>query len=601
MLVAESADGQVAGYLMLLVRRSSRRARIYSVAVDPAWRGKGAGTLLLGAAMSSARELHKEVISLEVRSDNTSAQELYLRQGFEIAGTKAGYYEDGCDALLLQRVLRHHPIGQPSPRSRVPLIVVDDLDDLPEEPSVGRVLTVDAYLGLSHGVRDRMVINLARSYEPLSKGYYASLLAAARGEKCYPGAFNLLDINWKRIHARSLQEASAMVKAAFHDDPAPETALFLFGESADPRLADLGAFLFDRFRCPILLARFGNDPLPEVEDIEALPVHRLSADDRKRLRSVLDTFLRSRKPVPEALPRAATSIALLVEPEEERPPSDEDALVEFEEAARELGARITRITRKDQHRLAQFDALLIRVTTALDHYTYRFARKAAGEGLPVIDAPDTILKCTNKIFLYELLRAHGIPTPETTFFSRKDLARVGREASWPSVLKVPDSCYSLGVFRVDSAEDLEKRSKELFEESDLLLLQAWTPTTFDWRIGVLDGEPLFACRYYMASGHWQIADHAVEGGTVYGNTETMPLDKVPADILDVAVGAARAVGDGLLGVDLKETARGALVIEVNDNPNLDGGIEDAVLGRELYRRILSSLIHRVGTASRNLV
>ncbi len=599
--MAESADGQVAGYLMLLVRRSSRKARIYSVAVDPAWRGKGAGTLLLGGAMASARELHKEVISLEVRSDNTSARDLYLRQGFEIAGSKPGYYEDGCDALLLQRVLRIHPIGQPSPRSRVPLIVVDDLDDLPEEPSVGRLLTVDAYLNLSHGVRDRMVINLARSYEPLSKGYYASLLAAARGEKCYPGAFNLLDINWKRIHARSLQETRAMVRAAFHDDPLPESALFLFGESADPRLADLGAFLFDRFRCPILLARFEKDPHPELSDIEAIPVHKLPKEHTKRFRQVLDTFLRSRKPVPEALPRAATSIALLVDPEEERPPSDEDALVEFEEAARELGARITRITRKDQHRLAQFDALLIRVTTALDHYSYRFARKAAGEGLPVIDAPDTILKCTNKIFLYELLRAHGIPTPETTFFSRKDLARVKQEASWPSVLKVPDSCYSLGVFRVDSPADLEARSKELFEESDLLLLQAWTPTTFDWRIGVLDGEPLFACRYFMASGHWQIADHAGEGGTVYGTTETMPIDKVPTDILDVAVGAARAVGDVLLGVDLKETARGALVIEVNDNPNLDGGIEDAVLGRELYRRILSSLIHRVGTASRNLV
>ncbi|MDA0379206.1 MAG: N-acetyltransferase [Bacteroidetes bacterium] len=141
LLVAESADGRVAGYLMLLVRRSSRRARIYSVAVDPAWRGKGAGTLLLGAALASARELHKEVISLEVRSDNTSARDLYLRQGFELVGTKSGYYEDGCDALLLQRVLRQHPVGQPSPRSRVPLVVVDDLADLPQEPSVGRIST----------------------------------------------------------------------------------------------------------------------------------------------------------------------------------------------------------------------------------------------------------------------------------------------------------------------------------------------------------------------------------------------------------------------------------------------------------------------------
>jgi len=123
------------------------------------------------------------------------------------------------------------------------------------------------------------------------------------------------------------------------------------------------------------------------------------------------------------------------------------------------------------------------------------------------------------------------------------------------------------------------------------------PTEFDWRIGVLDGAPLFACRYFMAKGHWQIADNDADEGIVYGDTETLDLANVPADILDVAVRAAKAVGHGLLGVDVKQTSRGPLVIEVNDNPNLDGDVEDLVLGPELYRRILSSLTHRVGLPS----
>lgn len=56
---------------------------------------------------------------------------------------------------------------------------------------------------------------------------------------------------------------------------------------------------------------------------------------------------------------------------------------------------------------------------------------------------------------------------------------------------------------------------------------------------------------------------------------------------------ARLIGDGLYGVDLKQAGDRVLVIEVNDNPNLDAGIEDAVLGDELYRRVLQAFTQRL--------
>lgn len=601
LLVADAGDDHVAGYVLLLTRKGSRRARIYSLAIHPAWRGKGMAVLLLGAALSAAREWHMDHVGLEVREDNEAAIRLYAGHGFEESGRRPGYYADGATAVVMSKVLRDPATGLPSARSRMPVILVDDMKDLIHAPASGRVITVADYLRLSHAVKGRVVINLARSYEPLSRGYYASLLAAARGEKGYPGAFNLLDINWKRIHARALQEVDPMLQILYSGGEPPESAIFHFGTTEHPGLADIGALLFDRFRCPVLRVRFGTDPSPCIEDIEAVALHRLPETERERFSQALDAFLRQRRPLDETMPRAAHSIAILVDPEESHPPSNAEALEGFRRAALDLGARVTFITRHDLPRLTRFDALLIRTTTALDHYTYRFARKAAEEGLPVIDAPDTILKCTNKIFLYELLRTHGIPTPETTVFDKRSLSEVAAAASWPAVLKVPDSCYSLGVFRVEGGEQLSTLSRDLFESSDLLLLQAWTPTTYDWRIGVLDGEPLYACRYFMAGGHWQIADHAAEGGVEYGDTETVPLDQVPADVLDCALRAARAVGDGLLGVDCKETPRGPLVIEVNDNPNLDHEVEDAVLGDELYRRILSSLIHRIGTGNRVVI
>ncbi|MDA0682848.1 MAG: GNAT family N-acetyltransferase [Bacteroidetes bacterium] len=593
-LVAEMSDHSITGYALVLLRRNSRKARLYSIAVDPVHRGSGVGTQLLGAIESTVREMHCLELSLEVRTDNTAAIDIYQRHGFVVSSTKPNYYEDGAGALVLQKSFSTFVPGQLNARSRVPVVLVDQTSDLPEKLPVGRTISISDYLQMSHRAPGRVVINLARSYEHLARGYYASLLAEARGERCYPGAFNLLDINWKRIHLRALNELSPVLEAAAGKEPFPESMLFFFGESPDPRFRELGQLLFDRFRCPILQAWFGMDQRPVIEDIEALPVTRLASDERSRFVAALTSFLKSRHPVSDRLPRAATSIAILVEPEEERPPSDAEALERFRLAAFDIGARLTFITKKDQHRIGLFDALLIRTTTSLDHYTYRFARKAADEGIPVIDSPENILQCTNKIFLYELLKRHGIPTPETTVFDSQQLENVCGSSTWPSVLKVPDSCFSLGVFRVDSPDELRARAKQMFKESDLLLIQSWVPTEFDWRIGVLDGAALFACRYFMAKGHWQIADNEADEGVIYGETDTVDITDVPSDILDVAVRAAKAVGSGLLGVDVKQTSRGPLVIEVNDNPNLDADVEDLILGPDLYRRILSSLTHRVG-------
>jgi glutathione synthase/RimK-type ligase-like ATP-grasp enzyme len=56
------------------------------------------------------------------------------------------------------------------------------------------------------------------------------------------------------------------------------------------------------------------------------------------------------------------------------------------------------IEKEDYGRLAEFDALFIRETTGVNHHTYRFARRAEAEGLVVVDDPQSILKCTNKVY-----------------------------------------------------------------------------------------------------------------------------------------------------------------------------------------------------------
>jgi hypothetical protein len=117
-------------------------------------------------------------------------------------------------------------------------------------------------------------------------------------------------------------------------------------------------------------------------------------------------------------------------------------------------------------------------------------------------------------------------------------------------------------------------------------------TPFDWRIGVLDGKPLFAARYHMCKDHWQIIKHAANGNFQEGRVESVPLSEVPLSILELASKSANLIGDGLYGIDIKSNEEQSFVIEVNDNPNIDIGMEDAHEGDEVYRKILLHLLYR---------
>src|SRR5690606_30014393 len=178
-------------------------------------------------------------------------------------------------------------------------------------------------------------------------------------------------------------------------------------------------------------------------------------------------------------------------------------------------------------------------------------------------------------------------TPKTIVVqSEKQAKALGEELGWPVVLKIPDGAFSRGVFKCDDAASLQEKLKEQLAESDLLIAQEFLPTEFDWRIGVLDGEPLFACRYHMVKRHWQIVKHKDGRAVGTGASDTVRLSDVPLGVIETAVKAARLMGDSLYGVDLKQTERGLFVIEVNDNPDLNHGTEDTAEKDAVWEKLV---------------
>jgi glutathione synthase/RimK-type ligase-like ATP-grasp enzyme len=286
-------------------------------------------------------------------------------------------------------------------------------------------------------------------------------------------------------------------------------------------------------------------------------------------------------------------LAILHDPGEALPPSDKEALKLFVKNGREMGINVDLIQRKDYGRLAEYDALFIRETTQINHHTFRFAKKAASEGMVVIDDADSILKCTNKVYLAELLQANKVPTPRTLIVRRDNLAEVDEHIPYPIVLKIPDGSFSRGVFKAENPADLKRMAAKLFKDSDLILAQEFMYTPYDWRVGVLNRKPFFVCQYFMSDEHWQIVDHSGEGEPSTGGFETFAVEDAPHKVVKTALRAANLIGDGLYGVDLKQLGKRVVVIEVNDNPNLDSEVEDKVLKNDLYRIVLQEFIDRL--------
>ncbi len=476
------------------------------------------------------------------------------------------------------------------------LVVIENPEDCSlvfsgVEPVAARsYLTDDTFTGL-RGVK---IINICRSYRYQSMGYYVSLLAEARGHKPVPSITAIQDMKSLGIIRLASDELEEVMAKALSDHQ-PEKLSFsaYFGKTPDKGLELLASRLFKLFPAPFLRADLTFANGWQLQNVSPLSVKDIPAEERDFAESVSTEYFAGKKLIIPKRPVSRYDLAILHDPEEARPPSDAKALKRFVRAAETLGVGVELVTREDSNRLSEFDALFIRETTNVDHHTYRMARKAAAEGLVVIDDPQSILRCSNKVYLAELLSRHKIPAPRTVIAHAKGIDHILEELSLPCVLKQPDSAFSQGVVLVRESDALVSEARRLLSKSDLVIAQEYLPSDFDWRIGILDRRPLFACKYFMASGHWQILRKGKSGKDIYGRVETLPVGKVPKKVVSAALKAADAVGDGLYGVDLKQVGNKVYVIEVNDNPNIDAGFEDEVLQDELYLRVVEVFLKRI--------
>ncbi len=450
-------------------------------------------------------------------------------------------------------------------------------------------------------LRNVRVINLCRSYRYLSLGYYCSLLAEARRHKVIPSVRTVTDLQSKAIYGLSIEDLHEIIQRSVKSKPdnLPGSTFSVdvyFGQCEDEGFQNLSRQIFDLFPCPILRVDFKVNGKWQISTIRPGLIPSIPAEKEGFFIQAFESHSAKRWRTPKAKSFTRYDLAILHDPEEKFPPSDSRVLQRFVNMGRKLGIDVDLITKKDFSNLAEYDALFIRETTAIEHHTYRFSRRAENEGLVVIDDPDSIMKCTNKIYLAELLSANKIPIPRTEVLRKdeiNDIMSLDSRIPYPIVLKIPDSSFSRGVHKVTNPEDLKAITAQLFSESDVILAQEYLYTQFDWRIGILNRQPLFACQYFMSRRHWQIMKHDPSGEYTEGSSKTWRIEEAPESVVKIALEAANLIGDGFYGVDLKQLDDRVVVIEINDNPSIDSGVEDKSLGDDLYRIVIEEFIRRL--------
>lgn len=472
------------------------------------------------------------------------------------------------------------------------ILVTDDIKSWQFLKSIAPIVQAQDYLSNKyHQTNSMRVINLCKSYEFQTIGYYVSLLAQARDHKAIPSVIGLQDTlnnSLSKLISRDIEED---LQNGLKNIKGNEFIFSLyFGQNIAQRYDVLAKKLHGLFPLPLIQFTMERKKIWTIKKVQLLSPEKIPASHTEFMQTAAISYFNKKRFHYWHKKQRYHDLAILIDPCEENAPSNKKALDHFISAGEKLGLNVDLIDKHDAKFIGEYDALFIRATTSVDHYTYNFARRASQENIVVIDDPQSIVKCANKVYLAELMRNHRISTPKSIFISKYD--KCLPKIDFPCVLKKPDSAFSLGVIKLNNEKELEKSLAQFFKTSDLVLVQPFIPTEFDWRIGILNNKPLFACRYYMAKNHWQIynwkSKHENEG-----DNDCIPLSEVPDKILKTALKAARLIGDGLYGVDIKYTGKKVYILEVNDNPNIDAGIEDIILKESLYLQIMSVFLERI--------
>src|SRR5690606_2901349 len=172
------------------------------------------------------------------------------------------------------------------------------------------------------------IINLCKSYQYQSQGYYVSLLAEARRHKVLPGISTIQDLRFPSILREDSQDFDELIQTSFRNEIRDKVEFDIyFGITQQEHLNKLARQLFQYIQAPSLVATFSKKTKWVLQSIKPLSVGEVPDGDRPLLRGAVEKYLaRKRDTKPD---KKKYDLAILVNPDDKNPPSDDKAIRKF--------------------------------------------------------------------------------------------------------------------------------------------------------------------------------------------------------------------------------------------------------------------------------
>lgn len=203
-------------------------------------------------------------------------------------------------------------------------------------------------------------------------------------------------------------------------------------------------------------------------------------------------------------------------------------------------------------------------------------------GVPTVTSSVGLIQARDKLTSLQLLSAHGVAVPVTVFAeSMADMDTVlHKVGGFPCVLKPLESTHGIGVRLIDDWQDLDRAMEAAEITGQPIIIQEYIKEAEgkDIRAFVVDGQVVGSMQRVAKCDDFRSNLH--QGGTAY-----------KANMTDfgraLAIQAAQVLGLGVAGVDIIQSKRGPLVLEVNASPGLEG--IERVTGADIAGEIVTYL------------
>lgn len=216
-------------------------------------------------------------------------------------------------------------------------------------------------------------------------------------------------------------------------------------------------------------------------------------------------------------------------------------------------------------RIENVDAIIPRIGASTTFYGTAVVRQFEMMGVFAAVESQAIVRSRDKLRSLQILAGEGVGMPKTGFtnYSKEEKYLVEQVGGAPLIVKLLEGTQGLGVVLAETKKAATSVIEAFHQLKARIIVQEFIKEAGggDVRVFIVDNKVVGAMKRQGLEGEFRSNLHRG------GKASKIKLSRAERE---TALKAARAMGLGVAGVDLLQSARGPLVLEVNSSPGLQG-------------------------------